>query len=52
MSTLLKANYLVMHTGRVYLVTPRRELLLTYPSELTAEDLQSDLIYLLKQWSS
>jgi protein SCO1 len=46
------ANYLVMHTGRVYLVTPRRELLLTYPSELTAEDLQSDLLYLLKQESS
>jgi len=44
--------YLVMHTGRVYLVTPQRELWLTYPSELTAEDLQSDLLYLLKQKSS
>jgi protein SCO1 len=45
-------SYMVMHTGRVYLVTPRRELLLTYPMELTAEDLQRDLLYLLKQKSS
>ncbi|MCQ3976050.1 MAG: hypothetical protein DPW09_21680 [Anaerolineae bacterium] len=44
--------YLVMHTGRVYLVTPQRELLLTYPTEVAAEDLQSDLLYLLKQKSS
>ncbi len=45
-------SYMVMHTGRVFLVTPQRELLLTYPTELTAEDLQSDLLYLLKQKSS
>jgi protein SCO1 len=44
--------YLVMHTGRIYLVTPQRELWLTYPSDLTAEDLESDLLYLLKQKSS
>lgn len=41
------ANYMVTHTGRVYLVTPARELLLTYPFEFEAEELRSDLIYLL-----
>jgi protein SCO1/2 len=42
-------NYLVSHTGRVYLVTPQRELLLTYPFDLNAETLRSDLSYLLSQ---
>jgi protein SCO1/2 len=41
--------YLVTHTGRVYLVTPQRELLLTYPFDLSADDLRSDLSYLLSQ---
>ena len=43
-------TYLVTHTGRVYLVTPQRELLLTYPFDLSADDLRSDLSYLLSQW--
>jgi hypothetical protein len=42
-------SYLVTHTGRVYLVTPQRQLLLMYPFEFKAEDLRSDLIYLLGQ---
>lgn len=42
-------SYLVTHTGRVYLVTPQRQLLLMYPFEFKAEDLRSDLIYLLEQ---
>lgn len=42
-------SYLVMHTGRVYLVTPQRQLLLMYPFEFNAEDLRSDLIYMLDQ---
>lgn len=41
--------YLVTHTGRVYLVTSQRELLLTYPTDLSADDLRSDLSYLLSQ---
>jgi protein SCO1 len=43
------ANYLVTHTGRVYLVTPERKLLLMYPFEFKAEDLRSDLRHLLAQ---
>lgn len=43
------APYLVTHTGRVYLVTPQQELLLTYPFDLSAEDLGSDLSYLLSK---
>lgn len=44
-------NYLVIHTGRVYLVTPQRELLLMYPpTDWSADDLRSDLSYLLSQW--
>jgi len=40
-------DYLVNHTGRVYLVTPERELILMYPMEFKAEDLRNDLVYLL-----
>lgn len=43
------AGYLVSHTARLYLVTPQRELLLTYPFGFEAEDLRSDLEYLLQQ---
>jgi protein SCO1/2 len=43
------AGYLVSHTSRLYLVTPQRELLLTYPFGFEAEDLRSDLEYLLQQ---
>jgi protein SCO1 len=46
------ADYLVSHNGRVYLVTPERKLLLMYPFEFKAEDLRSDLSYLLKQRSN
>jgi hypothetical protein len=42
-------NYLVMHTGWVYLVTPQQELLLTCPADLSAEDLRGDLSYLLSK---
>jgi protein SCO1/2 len=43
------AGYLVNHTARLYLVTPKRELLLTYPFGFAPEDLRKDLIYLLNQ---
>ncbi len=43
------AGYLVNHTARLYLVTPKRELLLTYPFGFAPEDLRNDLIYLLNQ---
>lgn len=43
------AGYLVSHTSRVYLVSPERELLLTYPFGFEAEDLRSDLTHLLRQ---
>lgn len=42
-------DYLVSHTGRVYLVTPQQELLLTYLFDLSAEELRSDLSYLLSR---
>ena len=43
------AGYLVSHTARLYLVSPERELLLTYPFGFESEDLRSDLTYLLQQ---
>lgn len=43
------AGYLVSHTARVYLVTPEQELLVTYPFGFEAEDLRSDLTFLLQQ---
>ncbi len=43
------AGYLVSHTARLYLVSPNRELLLTYPFGFEPEDLRSDLAYLLQQ---
>jgi protein SCO1/2 len=43
------AGYLVSHTARLYLVTPKQQLLLTYPFGFTPEDLRSDLEYLLQQ---
>ena len=46
------ARYLVSHTARLYLVTPRRELLLTYPFGFEPEDLRSDLTHLLRQQES
>jgi protein SCO1/2 len=42
-------GYLVNHTARLYLVGPKRNLLLHYPFGFGAEDLQSDLIHLLQQ---
>lgn len=45
------AGYLVSHTARLYLVSPERELLLTYPFGFESEDLRSDLTYLLQQES-
>ncbi|MDM8532765.1 SCO family protein [Anaerolineales bacterium HSG25] len=42
-------NYLVDHTARLYLVTPKQEILLTYPFGFSSEDLRSDLEYLLAQ---
>jgi len=43
------AGYLVNHTARLYLVTPDRKLLLTYPFGFPPKDLRDDLIYLLNQ---
>ena len=45
-------NYLVSHTANFYLVTPRRELLLSYPFEVDPEDLRSDLQQLLQSIKS
>lgn len=42
-------NYLVNHTARLYLVGPKRNLLLHYPFGFAAKDLQSDLAHLLQQ---
>jgi protein SCO1 len=47
--TELPADYLVTHTGRIYLVTPAREMVLMYPFDFKAEGLRSDLYYLLEQ---
>lgn len=45
------ANYLVNHTARVYLLTPNRELLLTYPFGFEPDDLRADLTYLIQQYN-
>ena len=42
------ASYLVNHTARLYLVIPDKGLMLTYPFGFEAEDLRSDLAYLLQ----
>ncbi len=42
-------GYLVSHTANVYLVGPQRQLLAQYPFGFAAEELSSDLTYLL-QW--
>jgi protein SCO1/2 len=42
-------EYLVNHTARLYLVTPKREILLQYPFGFPAEDLTSDLNHLLQK---
>jgi protein SCO1/2 len=46
------AGYLVSHSARLYLVDPQGQLLLMYPYGFKAEDLRSDLEYLLQQKSS
>lgn len=46
------AGYLVNHSARLYLVTPDQKLLLMYPFGFKAEDLRSDLAYLLSQENS
>lgn len=45
------AGYLMNHTARLYLVTPNRELLLTYPFGFEPKNLRDDLTYLLQQTS-
>ncbi len=45
------AGYLVNHTARLYVVTPDGGLKLTYPFGFSAEDLRSDLDYLLSSGS-
>ncbi|MCB9076904.1 MAG: SCO family protein [Anaerolineaceae bacterium] len=45
----LSAGYLVSHTARLYLINPKRELLLTYPFDVEPADLASDLNQLLNQ---
>jgi protein SCO1/2 len=42
-------GYLVNHTARLYLIDPERQMLLQYPFGFSAEDLTSDLAYLLQQ---
>jgi len=46
------AGYLVSHTARLYLVNPKRELLLMYPFGFEPADLTSDLNQLLDQETS
>lgn len=41
-------GYLVNHTARLYLVDPQGDLVLTYPFGFEADDLRSDLVYLLQ----
>lgn len=42
-------GYVVSHTGTIFLVDSQRRLILQYPFGFKAEDLASDLNYLLKQ---
>lgn len=42
-------RYLVSHTATLFLIDPERRLLLQYPFGFVAEDLSSDLTYLLEQ---
>ncbi|MBI1878391.1 MAG: SCO family protein [Chloroflexi bacterium] len=46
------AGYLVSHSARLYLVDPQAQLLLTYSFGFEAEDLRSDLEYVLQQRNS
>lgn len=46
------AGYLVSHSARLYLVNADQNLLLMYPFGFEAEDLRSDLAYLLSQINS
>jgi protein SCO1/2 len=46
------AGYLVSHSARLYLVNTDQNLLLMYPFGFEAEDLRSDLAYLLSQENS
>lgn len=46
------AGYLVSHSARLFLVNSEQNLLLMYPFGFTAEDLRSDLAYLLSQQTS
>lgn len=45
------AGYLLSHTARLYLINPKRELILTYPFGFEPEDLRNDLVYLFRQES-
>jgi len=45
------AGYLVSHTARVYLVSPQRELIMTYSFGFEPDALRADLTYLLQQES-
>jgi protein SCO1/2 len=42
-------GYLVAHTARLYLLNAKREIMLTYPFGFQADELHSDLVYLLQQ---
>ena len=42
-------GYLVTHTARLYLLNAKREIMLTYPFGFQADELHSDLTYLLQQ---
>lgn len=46
------AGYLVSHSARLFLVDPQAQLLLMYPFGFEAEDLHSDLEYLLQEGKS
>lgn len=46
------AGYLVNHTARLYLLNPQQEMVLTYSFGFEADDLRSDLEYLISQMGS
>lgn len=45
-------GYVVNHSATLYLIGPQRQMLLQYPFGFAAEDLSSDLAYLLRQEES
>jgi protein SCO1/2 len=43
------SGYLVDHSARLYVINPKGELLMTYTSDASVDDIVSDIAYLIKQ---